>query len=172
MAKSYPDIGTFTSGQILTAATMNDVGTNLDNLRVPPACRAYVSDTINVNDNTNTVVDFSSEDFDTDGMHSISTNKSRITVNTAGIYIVTGVVAYTTTIDLDVAPFLRLNGSTEVARSGAATGGHGASVITVIIQAAVNDYYELVVYQNNSANTARTLAGNTSLQMAWIGQAS
>jgi hypothetical protein len=42
MAKTYPAIGPFTAGDILTAATMTDIQTNLANQRVPPdAVRAY-----------------------------------------------------------------------------------------------------------------------------------
>jgi hypothetical protein len=39
MAKTYPAIGPFTAGDILTAATMTDIETNLDNQRVPPMCQ-------------------------------------------------------------------------------------------------------------------------------------
>jgi hypothetical protein len=38
MAKTYPTIGPFTAGDILTAATMTDIETNLTNQRVPPSC--------------------------------------------------------------------------------------------------------------------------------------
>ena len=36
MAKTYNTIGTFTAGQVLNAADMNEIGTNSNNYRVPP----------------------------------------------------------------------------------------------------------------------------------------
>ena len=39
MPKTYNTISTFTSGQVLTAAQMNEIGTNVNNYRVPPLVR-------------------------------------------------------------------------------------------------------------------------------------
>ena len=95
MPKTYPDVGTFTSGQILTAATMNQVADNLDNQRSPAMAR--ITMTANVAVATGSHTDFagflstnSTETFDTDGMVSLSAVASAITIQTAGIYSCTG----------------------------------------------------------------------------------
>jgi hypothetical protein len=80
MAKTYPTIGPFTAGDILTAATMTDIQTNLTNQRVPPMCRINQTSGQTINDATNTVLTFAGEQFDTDGMHDLVTNNSRITI--------------------------------------------------------------------------------------------
>lgn len=89
MPKTYPDIGTFTAGQVLTAATMNDVATNLDNNRSPAMCRATTTGAAQtVNFSTDTAIQFNGTDlYDTDAMHDPATNNTRITLQTAGIYI-------------------------------------------------------------------------------------
>jgi hypothetical protein len=85
MAKTYNTISTFTSGQVLTAAQMNEIGTNVNNYRVPPSCRLVRSGDLTYT--SNAAIAWNSEAYDTDTMHDNSTNNSRITINTAGIYL-------------------------------------------------------------------------------------
>ena len=175
MAKTYPTIGPFTAGDILTAATMTDIQTNLTNQRVPPMCRINQTSGQTINDATNTVLTFAGEQFDTDGMHDLVTNNSRITIQTAGVYLVTGSANYTAGVSDDAAINILKNGS----------GGNGGYVAfgpanttagmttTTLLSLAVSDYLELSVYQNNSANTPRTTDTTaTYLSAAWLGQAS
>ena len=138
---------------------------------VPPMCRAKVTGSVTVADATDTVVAFGAEDFDTNAMHDTATNNSRITFQTAGVYLVVGVINYTAGIDADHAPFIRKGGSTELARiSGGTANQNGGATISVIAEFAVSEYVELVAYQNNSANTARTLGSSTSLTATFQGK--
>lgn len=55
----------------------------------PPACQAYNSTNLSIPNNTATVVTMNSEAYDTDSMHSTSSNTGRLTFTTAGIYTIT-----------------------------------------------------------------------------------
>jgi hypothetical protein len=74
--------GTFTSGQVLTAADLN-AGL--------PACVLKATN-VSVPHNTDVYVSFSSEEYDPLGWHSTSTNNSRVTPNIAGWYLCNGTV--------------------------------------------------------------------------------
>lgn len=60
----------------------------------PPACRVFNSAAISIPNSTTTALTFDSERYDPTGMHSTVTNTSRITISTAGLYLVTGHVAF------------------------------------------------------------------------------
>jgi hypothetical protein len=116
-------------------------------------CTVYDSTTQSIANNTSTIVTFDSENFDTDGFHSTSTNTGRITIPTglAGKYLVTF-------------SFLWAQNGTgirtaNIFKNGANVYGVGeqsgnASVFAgpngaVIIDCAVGDYLELVVFQSS-----------------------
>lgn len=166
MAKSYPDIGTFTSGQILTAATMNDVGTNLDNLRSPPICILAKSISIT---NAGVTWDFplaGDEEVDTDGMHSIVTNTTRITPTTAGVYLVTASVGsgqglYSTSLTI------RKNG-TDIAQQSNDNGTYNTapSASTMTTMNGSTDYFDVVMKSTTTATYACRFG------VSWLGQTS
>lgn len=85
MPKTYNTIGTFTSGAILTAAQMNQIGTNSNNYRVPPACEVYRTSNL-TGYTSNTLITWQAERYDTDGMWA---SGASVTIQTAGIYAVT-----------------------------------------------------------------------------------
>jgi len=58
-------------------------------LIAPPTVKAKQSAVQEIPDSTTTVLNWGAEDWDTDTMHDNSTNNSRLTVNTAGKYLVT-----------------------------------------------------------------------------------
>ena len=168
MPKTYPDIGTFTSGQILTAATMNDIGTNLDNFRVPPAVslRLTSDKTSWVN---NAAVSWDAEDYDTDAMWS---SGSTITFNTAGLYLVTiniSAGAATTLTQL----FLFANNRQMTTNGGTTFASANLSFVASYAAAAT-----LSVNVGYVATGAVTLSGTADNQnrgrftATWIGQAS
>jgi len=100
MAKTYNTISTFTAGQVLTAAQMNDLGENSNNYRVPPMCKATRNG--NLSYTNNTVIAWNDTAYDTEtatpgsgGMHDDVTNNTRITPVTAGVYLVVFSVNFT-----------------------------------------------------------------------------
>lgn len=170
MAKSYPDIGTFTSGQILTAATMNDVGTNLDNLRVPPICILKRDSYTLANGSSDWVFDNSShEEVDTDGMHSTSSNNTRITPTTAGVYLVTATIVSGPASGDSVTLQIKKNG---VAFAGMGTttaaGTYGALIcVSGLIEAnGSTDYFQAI------GNPVTSRSCNVRFTANWVGQVS
>jgi|DEB0MinimDraft_3_1074331.scaffolds.fasta_scaffold38559_1 hypothetical protein len=169
MAKTYPDIGTFSPGDILTAATMNEVGTNLDNQRVPPMCLLTIASlavTAQVTLGNTTTTGTWTEEVDTDAMHDTSTNPTRITVNTAGIYIVTASLLGGVG-SINSYAMIKVNGtalvqSTFTGNSSFFTRGQAV----LIHKAAVNDYYDF----DTAASSSLTSAFRFSA--VWQGQAS
>ena len=117
------------------------------------ACRVYNSAAISIPNNAWTALAFDTERYDTDTMHSISVNTSRITFTTAGIYHIGGNVewaAFGSAADLGIA--IRINGTTYIAKDiyepGTAT---IAKNINAPWNAAAGNYAELMVYQNVGA---------------------
>ncbi len=176
MPKTYNTIGTFTAGAILTAAQMNEIGTNVNNYRVPPIC-ILSAGTQAITNTTATVLTYSTEVVDTDAMHSTATNTSRITINTAGVYLFTCqmTIAGAGAEGSRVLASLSKNGG-EAVTNGARvdTGNTSASSpvavsLSLIHSCAVTDYFEWQIFQ--SSGGSRNVDGS-SFCATWLGQAS
>lgn len=90
---------------------------------------------------TYTSIAFDAEDFDTDSMHSNTTNNTRITINTAGKYIIGSSIVTGGNISMGVR--LLLNGTTNIAEHRAGNGGEDSRAIATLYDFAVNDYIEV-----------------------------
>jgi hypothetical protein len=93
-------------------------------------------------------VTFNSESFDTDGCHSTVSNTSRLTCQTAGIYLVIGTVQWAASaVGIRVLRLL-LNGATAVGydQPGAIP---VVQTVTGLYSLAAGDYVELSAYQNS-----------------------
>lgn len=155
----YTSPATVVTGTTIATAWGNSVKAALDFLANPPACRVHNSATQSCPDAAATALTFNSERYDTDTMHSTSTNTSRITIKTAGLYAVGGGFVLATRGDyFQVAAQLRLNGTTTIASNSLSGNGaqnvFGHVTVHINYKFAVNDYVELLVYQDNSANVA------------------
>lgn len=172
MAKTYPDIGTFTSGQILTAATMNDVGTNLDNFRSPPLCIAVSNATKTLTKNTFVTIDFQTEDYDTDGMHSNVTNNSRITPTTAGVYLFSAYIPTAANAVSGIATRLYKNGTTAIAAQD--TGGSSfvkdTTTSGIAYMNGTTDYMEIQVYYGSTSDGTASIG--CRFNAVWMGTTS
>ena len=176
----YTTPHTITVGELVTVDTMNDEwGGNVAFLANPPSCRVYNNANISVADNTvSTVSGFNTERWDTNSMHSTVTNSDRITINTAGLYIVTFAGLFESGNDYDeVFCAIRLNGGNHIAEATASNDADTTSnprmSVTTVYKLAVADYLTVRVYQNNATNAARNLVAqaNTSPEFGatWIG---
>lgn len=175
MAKTYPAIGPFAPGDILTAATMTNIDTNLENQRVPSMCITTAVNTSQSLTNASFVgVEFTGADaVDTDAMHNPASNPSRFTINTAGVYVVEFYLVINSTAVVSAVVALGKNGA------GVSENGTGSPIsasamrmsVGAIIEAAAGDYIEPLVYQASSPAAARNpFTGRMSL--AWLGQVS
>lgn len=127
----------------------------------PPACRVFHNANQSIADATETTVAFNSERFDTDTMHDTVTNNSRITFNTAGVYVVTFNGRFLTAADYSaVYVILRKNGTTNIAQhmiSPSAFNLQPVLMVSTTYKFAATDFVEARVFHDNTSNAARTL---------------
>ena len=165
MAKTYPAIGPFTRGDILFAATMTDIETNLDNQRVPPLFVASFAQS--ANDVTNTSLTLTAV-ADTDTMFASGTT---LTVNTAGLYMITCYGSWSggaapTRADVWVVHSVDGQLDRDIRYMSAVEGNR----IALLYVMSASQTLQFNVFQDNAANTARTFTGQASV--AWLGQVS
>lgn len=88
MPYADPDlVAVINPGDPIPAAWTRVVRDDVEFLIDPPVCSVFHSvDTFEVLDTTNTVLPADSTNYDNDGMHSNTTNNSRITIQTPGRY--------------------------------------------------------------------------------------
>src|SRR3990172_469536 len=113
--------------------------------------RVFNSANESISNATLTAITFDSERYDTDNIHSTSSNTSRLTANHAGKYIISGGMAYASNSTGQRFIGVRLNGATyidvhEVLNIGA--NNHSVSIST-IYHLVINDYVELIAYQTS-----------------------
>lgn len=145
---AYVTPRTWVAGAVLTAAQLNqDIRDNVTFLANPPACRVYHNAAQSIANAAETPVAFNSERFDTDSMHDTATNNTRITFNTAGIYVVTFSGQWASDVDGIRQATIKLNGATHLAFDvrPALSGTYGFHVSTVYKFAAAS-YVEATVF--------------------------
>ncbi len=138
----------------------------------PPSCRANRTATQSIADITLTAVSFTAADsWDTDSIHSTSTNPSRLTVPSGlgGKYLIVATASWANNStgwrDLRI----RANGSTDLATARVGTGTanpYPISTITTVEQLAAGTYVEVVVWQNSGAAIDVSSATVTIVQVS------
>ena len=110
------------------------------------AARVHNSAAITISNNTLTVLTFDSERYDTDTIHSTSSNTSRLTAKTAGKYIITGNVRWDDNGTGRRLLSILVNGSTTIARGETAIlSAETSQNISTHYDLAVDDFVELEV---------------------------
>jgi hypothetical protein len=116
----------------------------------------YGGNNLTVATATNTTVNWNTENFDTDSFHSTTTNTSRITIPSgkAGKYLVVGTASWEGAARADfVAVRLYKNGSQiQFTTQNKSTGLSINTTLSVVVDLAVNDYLEMVLYQDSGSN--------------------
>lgn len=169
---SVPTPRTFVAGEIETAAYMNSLAQVLTFLQNPPRCRVYQTTGTSLANNAATVLNFDTESWDTDNMHSTTSNTNRITASTPGLYKVTGRLVLTDNTVGDRFVSIRKNG-TEIGRDegphDAGTGNLWSGLVTDEVYLAVGDYIDLAGYQNTGAAvTSGAGTNNCMLSARWV----
>lgn len=117
------------------------------------AARASHSATQSIANNTFTALALDSESYDTDTMHDTTTDNSRLTCKTAGTYRLVGAVAFAANASNYRIARLQVNGATVVAQDLRPAQITPTDIVTLSVvadyQLAVNDYVELLVFQNS-----------------------
>ena len=149
---AYSDPGAVTAGDPLPAAYLNTTRANGAWFSEPPQCSVYSSSVQSVTDSTVTAMACGSESLDNNGMHSTTSNTSRITAVNAGRYTLTGTASFAANSTGMRRLTFRLNGTTEYDLVQVAATSVGSSVILSASRTftlAISDYDEMTVYQSS-----------------------
>lgn len=96
MAYPATDLPQSTPGEFVDENDWNGLVDALNFLAARPACRLTDTGGQSVANDTDTLLLWDTETYDTDSMHSTSVNTGRITFNKAGIYVVTANIIFPT----------------------------------------------------------------------------
>lgn len=146
-----------TAGQVLTVSGGVPAWTTVVNTVNFVGCSAWNSTDISVNNGTFTTVNYNSEDYDTNGFHSTTTNTSRFTIPSgqAGYYLVWANTYWrhpgTSNAGAANARWLK-NGSTAYFTTGSAFSAYSTTTrngvhTSGVLYLAVGDYVEHQIYQ-------------------------
>jgi len=147
-------LGIGTAGQVLTVNT----GATAPEWKTPAGggyngASVYNSAYISIPNNTDTVLTFNTENFDTNSYHDTSTNTSRLTVPTTGKYLITVCIGFAANATGYRTGQIKKNGSTNVCTIGTnptPNGTYDTQLNTsVVVSATAADYFEIQVFQNS-----------------------
>lgn len=137
-----------------------------DPILVPPKCVARRNTVFPVPNGVDTILLFTTEDYDTDAMHDNSTNTSRFTANTAGSYKASlharweGVAAGDRRFDF------RMNGADVFAsdeRTVSQADVFDQTCVCVEFEMDLGEYMEVVAHQNSGTDPLNLLVSGQSL---------
>lgn len=173
---SYETLAPVTAGQLVDDDYLNQLAENAEFIATACAARAYRGSVQSIPNNAWTALSLTSESFDTDAIHSTSSNQSRFTLPRAGLWVVSGVVSF----DFNASGYrgakFRINGTTDIAvdlEEPVAESGIDTPVdVECSLIFALNDYVELLGYQNSGgALDASAGADTTFAQVRYVGLA-
>lgn len=127
-----------------------------------PAVSVYTSSGFSLPNNTVTPITFDSEILDTDTMHDTSSNTTRITIRTPGLYLFIGRVVFSISGAGRRLAALAKNGTPITVQESPPFSGSVAAqaAVVTLLKLAVNDYIELDAFQ--SSGSAMTLASGAT----------
>lgn len=145
----------------------------------PPSCRVTHNTTQSIPDNTLTTVAFNAERYDPLGMHDTAVSNSRIVLPTAGVYVIHFGGVFVAAADyVSIRALILKNGAT-IIEVGNEVGTYTDTThdpnfgVTTVDKFAANDFIEVQVQHNNTANVARNLLSFSSFtpdfSATWIG---
>lgn len=175
MPKTYTSVPSVSTGDVYQASTYNTyTATNVSNLIVPPMVQ--VRRTTNLTSySSGTDITWESEAFDTDDMW---TSGASITIQTAGLYVVTFTGGFGATATLTRVFAGIVKSGTSIAEQecqGVSTGG-GFSMAVITNCAAAATLTGRVTFTGGSAyvvnGNASETGGQTRMTATWIGRTS
>lgn len=154
---AYTTPRTWTAGETVTAAIMNThVRDNLAAIvaaqpLIIPAARVTHDANQSIPNSSATAIAFNTETLDTDTMHDNSTNNTRLTCKTAGIYSIFAQARFASNATGDRILAIVLNGTTTLVnqRVPAVNGNVTSLNVYTEYSLAVNDYVEATAFQNS-----------------------
>lgn len=173
MSKVWTTPRTWVTNEKPTAAQFNThLRDNLEFLAGPDRAYAYRSSDQTIATASWDVISMGAENYDTNGLHSNSTNPSRITAAVAGLYLVTAQVNFAGSSTGDRRLQIRKNAGGTQANGTlwgqdnrrATASNNTVSNLSAQVPLAAGDYVELFVYQDSGGN----LAANGGQDMTWM----
>jgi hypothetical protein len=163
----------------LTAAEWNlEVRDAVNFLLNPPQASANHTAGTSLTTSTWTLVSLGAEQFDTDVMHDIVTNNSRMIAKTAGKYLITAKTTYAInatgirriSVEKNGAGVQGAGTQIEINSKNALAGMTAPVMVTTQVVMAANDYLEVFAWQSSGGNLALSTGDrNTYLEMLWVG---
>ena len=117
---------------------------------------------------------YDTEDFDTGGLHSTTTNTSRLTAPVAGKYLIMASAEWASNTSGRRLLIILLNGSTEIARDSVSPSNtgvfHPEQTVETVYQLAAGDYVEVMASQDSGSPLNVLVDGLASpaFSMDWI----
>ena len=134
--------------------------------------RVYNSGALTIANNTATIPTFDSERWDTDTMHSTSANTSRLTCQTAGLYLIIGHISWAASAVGRRVLSILLNGATTLATDSRMPVTDAAiptrQTCPAMYRLAAGDYVELQVLQLSGGNLNIESAANFSPEFSMV----
>jgi hypothetical protein len=185
VAKTYNPIPSVATGDVYTAAAHNAIVENVNGYRVPPMCRLTRTTDQSINSGTETRVQFGTAVFDTDPTMATTGASAKITINTAGVYLVNAESMWqsVSTLTFYRYHYVAVSSTVErIARQGVFhSGGVQAISSSAVVSLAAGATLELFVFHTRGSaldiSTTGSALGTTpgavaSLSAAWLGQVS
>jgi hypothetical protein len=163
MSTSWTTPRDWTTDELVTEAMLDThVRDNLEFLGSPPLAELRHSGTQSISTSTNTALQFDSEVYDSHGGHSDVTNNSRYTAVVAGWYEVISCAGIAANSTGSRRLFLQKNGTTTFAfknqQNLTTTECH--QCISGLVELAVGDYVEAIVWQDSGSSRNTALTGS------------
>ena len=161
-----------TNGHVLTADSAEATGLKwVASGSTFAGASVYKSSSQSIPHDVLTTVTWNSEDFDTNSFHSTSTNTGRFTIPVAGKYLISVVIGWDTTgSGVTKTVTMRKNGSDVIKSNGLGTGSdYSTQTLQYIASCAVNDYFEVLVYQPTGSAVSVLLNSNSTYQISYLG---
>lgn len=127
---------------------------------ITAACRVYRTTNQTLTTGVSAPISFDAERFDTDAMHDGLSNTSRITIKTAGKYLIGASLTFDASAVGDRQLLLRLNGLTLLSNSREPGAANAAITANIVYDLAVNDYIEALAVQYSGGNLDVLTSGN------------
>lgn len=129
----------------------------------PPRCSVYMTTAAAIATGTPTALTWDTEEYDTDGMHSTTTNTSRITCVTPGLYLLTSNIEWSAFNAGYIRLQFRINGVTYTAANVAPfITATGQLAIATQYQLVAGDYVEVIATQSIVASKAPQAGAGTT----------
>ena len=168
---------TWLAGQYPTAAQFNEqISGNISFLANPPACRVRNTVAQNITSGgAPQALTFNTERFDSDNMHSTVSLTERITINTAGIYTITGTMSFSANATGRRHANFTINSASQIAAINVPAVGAGVETtlsLATIWKFAVGEWVEFRAFQDSGVTLQSQAATDVypEFSAVWLGR--